>query len=189
MRLAEAILCYFLISRPSVTTSAAKAPECAQEFVSVKGQKQTIYKILISWRREPDSNHESGSPYPLKSRAHSGCDLAERVLASAVVRHGCTAVHQHPMPAAVKSPCSLGAALQIVFHAPSSEFWRTPTATHDRGISLKNGATQSLSERPSSPRWLPTDRNATSKHPDHTFAVTVSAAVSVLHFRRRSEHH
>ena len=44
-----------------------KVPELAEEFAQHKSQKHDIHQILSSWRRERDSNLESGPPYPFEN--------------------------------------------------------------------------------------------------------------------------
>src|SRR2546421_720305 len=43
-----------------------KAREYAQEFAPRQWQKRHKYQRFNSWRRERDSNYESGSPYPFE---------------------------------------------------------------------------------------------------------------------------
>jgi hypothetical protein len=43
-----------------------KVPGLAEEFAKQKSQKHETGQILSSWRRERDSNLESGSPYPFE---------------------------------------------------------------------------------------------------------------------------
>src|SRR5258708_20950071 len=63
-----------------------KVPEVAEEFAKQKSQKHETRQTLDSWRRERDSNHESGRPYlfetaskfsDLGSRDQFGCAIDE----------------------------------------------------------------------------------------------------------------
>ena len=54
-----------------------KVPELAEEFAKQKSQKHETRQILSSWRRERDSNHESGRPY-LFETANKYRDLGSR---------------------------------------------------------------------------------------------------------------
>jgi hypothetical protein len=46
-----------------------KVPELTEEFAKQKSQKHEIRQIFNSWRRERDSNRESGPPYPFEKIA------------------------------------------------------------------------------------------------------------------------
>jgi len=52
--------------RLCMKTDPYEVPELARQFARPRRQKLQQCQIFSSWRREPDSNHESGCPYPFK---------------------------------------------------------------------------------------------------------------------------
>jgi hypothetical protein len=56
----------FVSARKLSLLDSRKVPGLTEEFAKQKGQKLEIRQIFNSWRRERDSNHESGSPYPFE---------------------------------------------------------------------------------------------------------------------------